>query len=764
MLPLLWQTIEVEDGRVGYAWVAIHARKTPPPKRTPRFLPAFLSVEIPGAEVDRATLVAINGTVLEFSDVSAAGAIRSRTIRFYRAGARLADLRFDAIGLLTAANPMQIEASSRVSYTPQGLPRWVMNGDLDGDLAAIGVTGELTQPFRATLSEGVLKALGGWGFTGKAHVFDLDLRAFGAGPLLGKISGDLELGLDRQGYRASGTLDSSGLRAGAFNVGFDGSYARRVLTARRIVLVHRGSGARVEAAGDIGIVPNGPRLGLAGRWQDFRWPLSGAEPVVRSAEGSFRLGDVWPYALQLEGPVEPVPLGIAPLPLKMSGRLAKNRVIVESAELQVFDGVARGGGEAAWSPVERWGFGGGVTALNPVHLRPDLPGKLDFRFAARGEGYGGGTLDVDIRELRGVVRGTAARGSGSVGLRGDTWSFAKVDVVAGGVRANLDGTLSPAARDLTFRLDASDLSVLAPQSRGTLRARGTLRRHPRGAGAGARCARQRHRAPGHRDRPRRGRRRLRPARRPQVDGARQRQRAEGARPRDRARRADARRPVGEARAGGRGPLRRASCSTRAPTAASPTAPGAAAGSELDLQVGEQVELALDGNLEMTVSTTSGSIPGFCLRDRRKADSEARLCAGGDWDPRDWQGQLDATALPLATLTAGLSPQVRYEGTVDVTARGSASGGAPPVGTLRADLTGAQLRHRRNNGKEDLIKLGSGLVTATATRRRDRGEAEARRRRDRPHRGQRGRAARRGARSPTCRCAPTCAPPPTRSAC
>ena len=713
MLPLLWQTIEIEEGHVDDAWIAIHARRTPPPKRTPRFVPAFLSIEIPGAEIDRATLVAINGTVLDFSDVSAAGAVRSRTIRFYRAGAKLADLRFDAIGLLTAADPMRIEASSRVSYTPQGLPRWVMNGDLDGDLAAIGITGELTQPFRATLGEGVLKALGTWGFTGKAHVFDLDLRAFGAGPLLGKISGDLELGLDRQGYRASGTLDSSGLRVGAFNVGFDGSYAKRVLTARRLVLVHRDSGARVEAAGDIGIVGNGPRLGLAGRWQDFRWPLAGAEPVVRSAEGSFRLGDIWPYALQLEGAVEPAALGIAPLPLKLSGRLAKNRVIVESAELQVFDGVARGGGEAAWSPVERWGFGGGVTALNPVHLRPDLPGKVDFSFAARGEGYGGGTLDVDIRELRGMVRGTAARGSGSVGLRGDTWRFAKVDVVAGGVRANLDGTLSPAARDLTFRLDTSDLSVLAPQSRGTLRARGSYggtRAEPvlvldaRGSGIvhqGIEIGRLEADVdfdprPGRESTVRASASALRVFGREferaslTLDGQSEKH-VLGLEARSAGLALDA-------RADGR------------------FVDGAWRGSwnRLDLQVGEQVDLALDGDLDMTLSTTSGSIPGFCLRDRRKADSDARLCAGGDWDPQDWQGQLDATALPLATLTAGLSPRIRYEGTVDVTARGSAIGGAPPVGTLRADLTGAQLRHRRSNGKEDLIKLGSGLVTATAT--------------------------------------------------
>jgi autotransporter translocation and assembly factor TamB len=492
MLPLLWQTIEVEDGHVDDAWIAIHPRKTPPPKRTPRFLPAFLSVEIPGAVVDRATLVAINGTVLDFSDVSAAGAIRSRTIRFYRAGAKLADLRFDAIGLLTAADPMQVEASSRVSYTPQGLPRWVVNGDLDGDLAAIGITGELTQPFRATLSEGVLKALGTWGFTGKAQVFDFDLQAFGAGPVLGKISGDLELGLDREGYRASGTLDSSGLGVGQFNVGFDGSYARRVLTARRIVLVHRESGARVEAAGDVGLVANGPKLGLAGRWQDFRWPLAGAEPVVRSAEGRFRLGDVWPYVLQLEGPVEPVPLGLPPLPLKLDGRLAKDRLIVESAELQVFDGVARGGGEAAWSPVERWGFGGSVTALNPVHLRPDLPGKLDFRFAARGEGFGGGTLDVDLRELRGVVRGTAARGAGGVALRGDTWRF--TEDRRGRRRRARHPRRHPLARGARAQLPPRrqrPQRARAAEPRHPARPR-QLWRHPRRARAGARCPRQRH--------------------------------------------------------------------------------------------------------------------------------------------------------------------------------------------------------------------------------------------------------------------------------
>lgn len=648
VLPLLWQSIQVQDAHVDSLRIDAHRRKTPPPPRTPRFLPGFLSIEIPSADLRQFTLVAINGTVLDFTEISAAGAIRPKTIRVYRAGARLADLRFDAIGLLTAADPLRIEGSSRVSYTPAGLPRWVLNADLAGDLMALGINGQLTAPFRADLRRGVLQALGEWHFTGAAHVHDFDLRAFGAGPVLGLVSGDLALALDKAGYRASGTLDSSGLHVGPFNVAFDGSYARKVLTARRIVLVHRGSGAQVEASGDIGIVPDGPQLTLAGKWTGFQWPLAGAEPAVRSAAGTFRLAEVWPYALHLEGPVEAVPLGLEPLPLRLDGRLAKNRLIVDDAELQLFDGVARGGGDAAWSPAERWRFGGRVTGMNPVHLRPDLPGKLDFNFGAGGEGFAPGNLDFDVRDLRGTLRGTAARGTGSVKLRGTTWSFAKVDVAAGGVRALLDGTLGETERDFTFRLEASDLGVLAPQSRGQLRARGRLR-------------------------------------------------------------GTAQEPVLELEATGRGLLHEgigidtldADVDFDPRAGRSSKVRATARGLDALGRKFERVALDLDGQSEKHKVNVDVRAPELSLR------------AAADWGAQGWQGQLDATRLPLSTLTAGLTPRVRYEGTVDITARASAPAGGVTVGTLRAELTDAQLRHRRANGKEDVVRLGSGVVTAHA---------------------------------------------------
>lgn len=711
ILPLFWQSIRPQDARIESARIEIHRRQTPP-KRAPRFLPAFLTIDVPSVDIGAITLVAINGTVLDFTELSAAGAVRSKTIRFYRANARLADLRFDALGLLTAADPLHVKGSSRISYTPADLPRWVLNADLDGDLNSIGITGQLVAPFRADLRRGALRALGDWNFGSDVHVHDFDLRTFGAGPLLGLISGDLELTIDRQGYHATGVLDSSGLAAGPFDARFDGSFANKVLTARQIELIHRGSGARLEAAGDIGIVPDGPHLDLAGSWQNFRWPLASAEPAVRSAAGTFHLGETWPYALRLQGPIEPAPLGLAPLPLTMRGRLAKDRLLIDSAELRLFDGFVYGGGHVSWSPTERWDFGGRVTGLNPVHLRADLPGRLDFNFGAHGEGFGNDHLDIDIRELRGTLRGTAARGSGSIGLRDTTWTFRRIDVASGGLRALLDGTLGVDERDFTFQLDASDLGLLATRSRGTLRARGHLYGSTQQPAlqleASGRGIVHEGLEIGSLD--------------ADIDlDVRSGQRSHV--------RATARQLQGFGRSldriavtlDGSSDQHRLGIEVRAPEMVMRAAVDGQFGTNnwtgtwnrFDLSVGEQVSLALDGTMAMQAAVDAGSIGRFCLRDALREDNPARLCGVGDWGAQGWHGQIDATRLPLEALTAGLTPRVRYEGTIDATANASAPAGGAIVGALRAELIDALLRHRRSNGREDLVRLGSGQITATA---------------------------------------------------
>ena len=131
--------------------------------------------------------------------------------------------------------------------------------------------------------------------------------------------------------------------------------------------------------------------------------------------------------------------------------------------------------------------------------------------------------------------------------------------------------------------------------------------------------------------------------------------------------------------------------------------------QLDIDAGSDVRLLLETPLRARVSAASLVVDRFCLRNE-----SARLCAEGEYRPSGWRGVLDATQLPLSTLTAGLTPQVIYEGTIDFEARAAALGGAAPTGTIKAGLSGAQLRHQRANGRVDVIRLGSGWLGGEAT--------------------------------------------------
>ena len=112
---------------------------------------------------------------------------------------------------------------------------------------------------------------------------------------------------------------------------------------------------------------------------------------------------------------------------------------------------------------------------------------------------------------------------------------------------------------------------------------------------------------------------------------------------------------------------------------------------------------------------------------------ARLCGEGAWNEAGWNAHADAHNLPISTLTAGLTPQVEYQGTVNATANASASGSAPFIGEARADLVDAAIRHKLASGRTDVISFGSGFVTLKAEPDQHECRAAARCRRARPDR-------------------------------
>jgi translocation and assembly module TamB len=708
MLPLLWQTVEAHQLRIEYAAADIRRRKTPPPRREPRFLPRFLTIVSDDIRIARAEVRLVNGFLIAGNELRASGVARHKTIRFTDSAVDFGGvLRGSGTALLTAANPLRLAGSTRWRYAPEGQPAWVATADLDGNLDRLPASVRITAPMTAAIEGEMLDLRRRWHWRGDARVTDFDLRAWGAGGALGRVTGRLALAGDRDGFRAEGPLESAGLGVGAFDALFEGNWVKGVLRSDRIRLVHQASRSTLEASGEIQAVRNGPRLALAGSWTDLRWPLIGAAPAIRNSAGALTLEGVWPYAISAAGRFDQPELG-ATVPISLRGALARDGLRIDEGSVALFEGTASIGGDVRWSPRESWRFTGSMRGLNPGAIRPALPGRIGFEFDVSGDAFGAAArLDARFSNLDGRLRGAAARGRGRIQKQGERWLFEGVNVAAGSLRLGADGSVEPAAFDLDFQLDADELGVLTPRGRGALSARGRLSgtaRQPVLAvvadGRGIELGDMRLAtldADVDFD-PRAGRSsNVRIEARGLEAFGRSLNRVtlslQGQAEKHRVG-LDAEAPNGRLRAlaeggfgdnGWRGEWR-----------------------ELRIDDDADLHLKLDAPAALRAGLDSGSLERVCLRGE-----QARLCGSADWDPARWNTAVAATRLPIAALTAGLTPRVVYEGTLDVEANARGTADGPVLGSARATLSGAQLRRRRVNGRVDVIELGSGTFAADA---------------------------------------------------
>jgi translocation and assembly module TamB len=716
-LPLVWQSIEVRGFDLEEVRIEQRTRDRPPPDRSPRFLPGLLSVWTEDARIRRIVIQPLDGKPVELRDAVLSGTLYGKVARIRRAEVALADLQITAQGLLTADDPLDLEGSATATFTPEQGPRWVIEASIDGDLAGASVTGGIREPFRAELDDAEFRALAPWGLTGRAKVSDLDLAEFGGGDALGILAGELTLQLDRDAYRAKGRLDAAGLGIGPVDVDVDAMYADRQVALRRADLVHPASGMRASTTGTVTLAEGDTLVDLKGGWQGFRWPLIGkGAPIVKSPAGRFTFAGGGPWALTTEGRFE-VP-GLPPIDETMAGTLYPERLVIGRSEIRAFDARAALTGEVSWKPREAWRLKGPVRGLNPGKLRPDLPGSLDFTVDARGTGFGDAqVVDVDVTGLSGRLRGTTARGAGSLRYARDTLTFRKVDVAAGGFRLALDGELSPRRRDLKFRVAASDLGVLAAGARGSLRAEGSLRGTPaammvraeadgrdiayEGIEVGRLEADIDIDPTGGRDRPARA---VILARDIEAYGqafSRLRFDLDG--------------PIAghalaldlegedlslEARGTGSidGDRWQQSWQT------------------LGVDLPAEIALALTSPLELRLAPGRIEAERFCMRSRetRRWSVPVTLCAEGGLDPAGWRAKGEVDGLPLASLLEPPSPKASYTGRMDAVVDLRGAGEGPPLGTLRVELNEAALRWQRGGAKEDLITLGTGLLTAEST--------------------------------------------------
>jgi translocation and assembly module TamB len=712
LLPLLRRQIVLSSGRARN--VTVQVFRVPPRTGTGPgklwFMPPTLSATADSLYADSTDLILMNGQTLHATAVSTAAEVLPEVIHVRGGKLDWQDMHIDAAGQVHADDPIGVDGKVSIDWHPQGQPAWRFDADFDGDLDRLPLKVDIGKPFHARF-EGTATALTGQAkLTGNGTTDDLDITIWGAGGFLGLLSARVAITVDGNGFAARGPVTAPGLKAGPVQLDFHGAYADHRLTIRDTSAVHQPSGSRATVRGTVEVVPNGPRLALTGEWAPLQWPLAAAEPAFTSPRGRYAIEGMRPWKVTAEG--ETAAAGLVGMPASLRGSLGTESLVIEAATLGLFGGKATvTGGEARWRPAESWTVAGRMTGLDASQLRKDVTGQLDFDFRASGAPFGeAGSIDFAIARLGGRLRGQSASGSGRFtrAAGSQDWRFQKVDLRVGRARLQLDGSLN-APRDLSFAIDADDLSLFDEAARGRISARG------RYAGTDA--------AP------------LLVFKARGADFEWQGYSVDAL---------DADVDIdlqGDGHAQGKVDLtgvRHGAYSVRAatlsvagprsaqqvtlavdapPLRAALTAEGAMQerlwrGTINSFTVGDGGELALRLSKAAPVAL---SLEQMELGDLCLTDAAANGCASGRLDPDGkWSAKVSALAMPLRAFTAGLSQDMTYEGTINLRGEFTGRRGALPTGTLSGDLMQAQLIHTLSNKRQERLQLGSGTVQATAT--------------------------------------------------
>lgn len=679
------------------------------PQREPRFLPPMLRIDGDAVKVGEILLVLKNGRELLFSDAAGRVTVQHKQIRVRETQVDWEDWHLSGNTRLRAARPYEMDGQVDATWRPDNQPEWLMSTSFDGPLDDLPYRLTVNEPFPADVT-GNADLINGWLIAGHALARDFDLTDFGGSGALGLISGELDIEVDADGIRAKGQVTPPGLEAGAFDVDFNGDYRARRLTIRETRLHHPPSGARATVRGIVDIEAGAQRLALGGTWTDFRWPLASNEPAFTSPRGRYTLNEVKPWLVEAEGEVL-TDLVEEAIPVQARGRLDGESFQIQEGRMTLFEGDARLTGEARWNPSESWQVQGRMTQMDAAKLRGDLPGRVDFDFRAGGAPFGEeGSLELAIARLEGTLRGQRTTGNGVISRAGGSteWRFDGVDVSVGNTRVRLDGGMGETP-DLAFDIQTQDLSLLDPDARGAVQARGRF------AGTSERpILRVEGRGT---DFEWRGTKLAALTADIDIDLSREPGRATGSlvlrQLSDGVRTADASialegdgdtqrltatmdaAPV-KVRLEGRGGMRNGMWQGQV--------------NLLTIEQKDRLALRNESATPLYVNLREVTLGQLCLMgEQERLCGSARRQATGNWD-----ANFSADMLPLSTLTAGLSQEFQYEGTIDL--RGELSGrpGELPTGMVSGRLTDAAVRHNVGSGREQGMSLGTGAIDAVAT--------------------------------------------------
>lgn len=688
--------------RVQASSISIRVRERTKPPGPPGFLPAWLTVAVQGAAIDRLDIDTAGGAELRMRRVAGSATVSRGQVEFRNA-------RADAGAWAVAGASGRVLA--RDSLGIEGVAAWTATESREiggvlrarGDLERLRLDAQFALPATGRAEIELTKLASALRWQGKAVIESLDLKRWIDEPPFGPLRATLDLSGDKSHYQAKGRVDGTGLPAAGVAMDGRASYADRVVTITELTMAETG-GVTAKLAGSFEFVDE-PGYRLNASWTNLDWPLAG-KPLFHSPRGEATLAGWKEFDWRLDAAIDP--LVAPPFSGTAFGRFTAEAIQVDASELRTLEGRVAATGRLDRDQARAWTVAARARGIDPAAIRAGMTGRLDADFSASGRDFGGDApWTLTVARLGGKFRGQAAGGGGTVRRAGGSTRFERVSLSLGSARLSLDGALGE-GEELEARLAAQDLSVFLPELGGRIDATLSLRdRRYALAMTGHDLVWGSHRATI-----------LSGDARVDLDDRTMswvRLRSNGLEV--------AGFPLTDLRLSANGRMRGHTIELRVGArddAVTVRGQGAWVDSRFTLGMQEVTAVGprtpdwqLEQRTQVTASQDEASLAPACF-----VAGARRVCLEGRWQRAgDWSVQAKTESFPLDTLDQGRPGSLRYHGLLTVDANASAKAGQPWVANLQADIQDGMLEYESASGKTRQVPMGRTQLAARSTAER-----------------------------------------------
>jgi translocation and assembly module TamB len=228
-------------------------------------------------------------------------------------------------------------------------------------------------------------------------------------------------------------------------------------------------------SGDLEDALGKPRVNARGDWRNLKWPLTAAEPQLKSEQGTFELsGLLDDYRLTADSRLTQQYLPESNLAFKGTGSL--EAMAIEKLELKSKTGLFLLAGDVSWKDAPAFDLTAQGQHFNPAIIMPEMPGDLTFSAHLKGKlAEPSPQLEADIDKLTGKLRDYPVSAEGKLFLAGDQLTVDSLRINSGVNRLAVDGTLGKEQGALEVAIDAPRLDTLWPGLGGSLKGEGRLK-------------------------------------------------------------------------------------------------------------------------------------------------------------------------------------------------------------------------------------------------------------------------------------------------